>query len=52
MLVQHQTTVEDLSDPQAVRERYYREMEELVQKATGATRVVAFDHNVRSAPRA
>ena len=52
MLVRHETSVEDLWDPRAIRERYYREMEELVRRTTAATRVVAFDHNLRSAPRA
>jgi hypothetical protein len=47
-LVRHETAVPDLWDPRAVRERYYREMEELVGRHTGAARVVAFDHNVRS----
>jgi hypothetical protein len=47
-LVRHETTVADLWDPRAVRERYYRELEELVARHTRAARVVAFDHNVRS----
>jgi hypothetical protein len=52
LLAPHVTSVENLYDPDAVRELYYREMEELVRKVTGAMRVVAFDHNVRSAPMA
>jgi hypothetical protein len=52
MLVPHETVVEDLWDPRAVRDRYYREVEELVRRTTAATRVLAFDHNLRSAPRA
>jgi hypothetical protein len=51
-LVRHETAVDDLWDARAVRERYYREMEGLVRTAIGAARVLAFDHNVRSAPRA
>ena len=51
-LVHHETAVEDLYDPAAVRERYYPEIEQLVAKATGATRVVAFDHNVRNREKA
>lgn len=47
-LGRHETAVPDLWDPRTVRERYYREMEELVARNTGAARVVAFDHNVRS----
>ncbi len=43
------TAVEDLYDAGAVRDVYYREVERLVQETTGAARVLAFDHNVRSA---
>ncbi len=46
------TSVDDLYDPGAVRAAYYREVEALVRDVTGATRVVAFDHNVRCAPMA
>jgi len=46
-LVHHTTAVQDLYDPATVRSAYYAEMETLVAKATGATRVQAFDHNVR-----
>lgn len=31
-----------------IRTVYYKEMEELVRRATGASRVVVFDHNVRN----
>ncbi|HLQ21688.1 MAG TPA: CmcJ/NvfI family oxidoreductase, partial [Gemmatimonadales bacterium] len=51
-LVSHETSVQNLYDPNAVRDLYYREVEELVRKLTGATRVLAFDHNVRSASEA
>jgi hypothetical protein len=51
-LAHHRTSVENLFDPNAVRGRYYREVEELVRSVTGASRVVAFDHNVRSAAKA
>lgn len=51
-LVRHSTRVEDLYDAETVRAAYYPEMEQLVAGFTGAARVVAFDHNVRSAPRA
>jgi hypothetical protein len=46
-LAHHETAVDNLYDGTAVRERYYGEMERLVAQVTGATRVVAFDHNVR-----
>jgi hypothetical protein len=47
-----QTEVADLYDAEAVRARYYAEVERLVREVNGATRVVAFDHNVRCAPMA
>jgi hypothetical protein len=46
------TAVENLYDQNAVRGGYYREVERLVADATGATRILVFDHNVRSAPLA
>jgi len=52
LLAPLETSVEDLYDAEAVRARYYPEVEELVKGATGAVRVVAFDHNVRCAPMA
>ena len=51
-LARHETSVENLYDPERVRAGYYPEMEDLVRAATGAARVVAFDHNVRCAPLA
>ena len=51
-LVPHETGVDDLYDAEAVRKRYYPEMERLVAEVTGASRVIAFDHNVRCATRA
>lgn len=51
-LLRHHTAVTDLYDAVRVRAVYYREMERLVRDATGAARVLAFDHNVRSAPHA
>jgi hypothetical protein len=48
-LVPFTTGVDDFADAHAIRERYYREVERLVARVTGAARVVAFDHNLRSA---
>src|SRR5256885_1235862 len=48
MLARHVTAVEDLYDEKAVKRVYYREVEALVKEVTGASRVVAFDHNVRN----
>jgi hypothetical protein len=50
-LVGHEVAPRDPWDPRAVREQYYPEMEALVRRHTGAARVVAFDHNVRSRSR-
>ncbi len=52
LLASHETSVANLHDPNAVRTVYYREVEELVRRLTGAARVVAFDHNLRSAAKA
>jgi hypothetical protein len=52
LLAHHETAVANLWDPDAVRSVYYREVEALVRSVTGAVRVVAFDHNLRSAPLA
>lgn len=43
----HETAVRDFGDPEAVRRDYYPEMARLVKDATGAARVLVFDHNVR-----
>ena len=42
----------DFYQEAAVRERYYPEVERLLQTLTSALAVIAFDHNVRSAARA
>jgi hypothetical protein len=46
------TAVSDFYDPREVRSLYYPEVERLVKEATGAVRVVAFEHDVRCAPKA
>ena len=51
MLTRLATNAASFDDPIAVRERYYREVERLVGEVTGAARVLAFDHNLRSAAR-
>jgi hypothetical protein len=48
-LVQLQSAVTDFAAPGAGHDVYYREVERLVREATGAARVMAFDHNLRSA---
>jgi hypothetical protein len=48
MLVPHETGAADLYDPATVRDVYYREVEALVRRVSGAARVLAFDHTLRS----
>ena len=43
----HNTAVSDFYDDDEVRAVYYPEVEHLVKAATGASRVVIFDHTVR-----
>lgn len=51
-LAHHETSVPDLYDAESVRRQYYPEIERLVAEATGARRVLAFDHNVRNPRKA
>jgi hypothetical protein len=48
----HASALRDAYDPEQVRALYYSEMEQLMLRATGASRVIVFDHNVRSGPKA
>ena len=47
-----ETAVSNFYDPAQVRSVYYPEVEKLVKEATGASKVVAFEHDVRCAPKA
>ena len=47
-----ESAVANFYDAAEVRSVYYPEVERLVAEATGASKVVAFDHNVRCAPMA
>lgn len=51
-LVHHQTEIRDFYDEQEVRTRYHAEVEALIKRETGASKVVVFDHTVRTADRA
>jgi hypothetical protein len=51
VLVRHPTAAADLYDEEQIAKVYYPECERLIQEATGATRVVAFDHILRNAAR-
>ena len=47
--IRHDTKIVDFNDEEEVRRLYYPEMEALVKAETGATRVVVFDHTLRTA---
>jgi len=51
-LVNHDTKVRDFYDEDEVKTAYYAEVEALVKRETGASKVVIFDHTVRTADRA
>lgn len=52
VLLNHQTAAADLYDETIITSVYYPECERLMKEATGARRVVAFDHIVRNAAKA
>jgi hypothetical protein len=52
ILVRHETKVKDFYDGTDVRSIYYPEIEQLVKEASGAKRVLVFDHTLRSADSA
>jgi len=47
--IRHDTKVADFHDEEEVRRVYYPEMEALVKAESGASRVVVFDHTLRTA---
>jgi hypothetical protein len=47
--IPHDTGVRDFFDDAEVRSTYYAEMEALVKRESGASRVVVFDHTLRTA---
>jgi hypothetical protein len=51
-LMRSPTTTVNLYDEDEVRAVYYPEVERVVKEATGAARVLVFDHNVRCGPMA
>src|SRR5229473_6949028 len=52
VLLRHQTAVKNFYDEDEIDSVYYPETERVMAEATGAARVVAFDHIVRSAAMA
>jgi hypothetical protein len=47
--VRHDTKIKDFFDEEEVRRVYYPEMEALIKAESGASRVVVFDHTLRTA---
>ena len=52
VLVRHNTAVENFFDPGQLKTVYYPEIERLVAAISGASRVVVFDHTLRSGDEA
>src|SRR5215813_11433617 len=48
VFVEHKTAVKDFFDRQQLESVYYSEVEQLIKRTSGATRVVLFDHTLRS----
>ena len=48
VLVEHKTEVVDFFDMKQLESVYYREVEQLIKRESGASRVVIFDHTLRS----
>jgi hypothetical protein len=48
VLVDHPTAMKDFFDPEELKRVYYAEAIELIKRVSGATRVVLFDHTLRS----
>jgi len=52
VLLHHQSAVKNFYDEDEILSVYYPECEQVIKEATGASRVVAFDHIVRNAAMA
>src|SRR5262249_32708421 len=52
VFVEHKTAVQDFFDRQQLESIYYPEVEQLIKRTSGATRVVIFDHTLRSGEEA
>jgi hypothetical protein len=50
--VDHETQVRDFFDAEELKRVYYPEVEALIKKVSGASRVVVFDHTLRSGDEA
>jgi hypothetical protein len=51
-LVEHRTRVRDFFDAEELKRVYYPEVEALIKRVSGASRVVVFDHTLRSGDEA
>ena len=45
--VKHTSEIKDFDDEERIKDVYYKEVEELLKKQTGAKRVFIFDHTIR-----
>jgi hypothetical protein len=52
ILTRHDTQVRDFYDEAELKSAYFAEVESLIKRETGASKVVIFDHTVRTADRA
>jgi hypothetical protein len=52
ILTRHDTAMRNFYDEAELRSTYYAEVEALIKRETGASKVVVFDHTVRTADRA
>ena len=48
VFVEHKTAMKNFFDAQELKSVYYREVEDLIKRESGGTRVVIFDHTLRS----
>ena len=52
VLVEHRTAMRDFFDAKELKQVYYPEVEALIRRISGASRVVVFDHTLRSGSEA
>ena len=52
VLLEHRTAVRDFFDAEELKRVYYPEVEALIKEVSGASRVVVFDHTLRSGDEA
>jgi len=52
VLVEHRTAMRDFFDAKELKQVYYPEVEALIKRTSGASRVIVFDHTLRSGSEA